>query len=347
MPPPLKCQKCQRVYEIGRKTPWCECGGLFDLDFVPQQLAIEDGDFTFWRYRGVLPVKSCVTLGESITPVVQLELAGRRIAAKLEYLLPTGSFKDRGAAVFVSAMVDAGVRRFMEDSSGNAGAAMSAYAARAGIQCEIYCPASASLSKLIQVERAGAAIHRIEGPRDNTTAAVKAEVGKVFYASHNWHPLFLHGTKMMAYEIAEQYRWDPPRHIVAPTGGGAVLLGLHLGFSELIQIGRLRIMPRLHAVQAEACAPLVHESFQPKPSVAEGILTSKPPRLAMLKRVVDSVTVVSEEEIVDGFRRLNGAGFNAEPTSAVVVPAVLKLRLPIDESVLVILTGSGLKSGLS
>jgi len=240
-------------------------------------------------------------------------------------------------------MVDAGIDGFMEDSSGNAGAAMSAYAARAGIRCEIYCPASASPRKLKQIERTGATIHRIDGPRDNTTAAVKARLGNIFYASHNWHPLFLHGTKTMAYEIAEYYKWNPPPHIVAPTGGGAVLLGLHLGFTELIRLGRMQGMPKLHAVQAEACAPLVHEKVQARPSVAEGILTSRPPRLSMLKKVVDSVAVVSEDEIIDGFRQLAHAGFNAEPTSAVVIPGLNKLPIHPDESVLVILTGSGLK----
>src|SRR5207244_3155578 len=115
-------------------------------------------------------------------------------------------------------------------------------------------------------------------------------------------PLFLHGTKTMAYEIAEQYGWNPPLHIVAPTGGGAVLLGLHLGFSELIRLGRVQKMPKLHAVQAEACAPLVHEQRDPRPSIAEGILTSRPPRLAVLKKVVDSVAVASEKEILEGFQ---------------------------------------------
>ena len=329
--PRLKCRICGNFQPISRKIPWCGCGGVFDLDYIPSGL--ED----------ILPVRTRVSLGEPITPIASLTIAGRSVDAKLEYLLPTGSFKDRGAAVLVGAMKDAGVDRFMEDSSGNAAASISAYAARAGLRCEIYCPSSASPSKLKQVERTGAVIHRIDGPRDNTTAALKSQIGEVFYASHNWHPLFLHGTKTMAYEIAEQYHWNLPQHIVAPTGGGSVLLGLHLGFSELIRMRRLSEMPRLHAVQAEACAPLVHAEVNPKPSLAEGILTSKPPRLAMLKQVVDSVAVVTEDEIKEGFFKLGREGFNAEPTSAVVVPAVSKLSIPRSESILVILTGSGLK----
>src|SRR5262245_7876828 len=344
--PRLKCRSCRESFEISRKTPWCDCGGVFDLDFVPPMFTIDDSTAGLWRYAGMLPVPERVSLGEPITPVARFEIGGRPVDAKLEYLLPSGSFKDRGAAILTAAMKAVGIDRFMEDSSGNAGAAMAEYGARAGLRCEIYCPSSASPSKLIQVQRAGAQIHRIDGPRDNTSAAVRSRVGEIFYASHNWHPLFLHGTKTMAYEIAEQYGFKPPQHIVAPTGGGAVLLGLHLGFSELVGLGKVERIPQLHAVQAEACAPLVHENVQPRPSIAEGILTSKPPRLNQLRKVVTRVVTVSEDEILEGFRTLGRLGFNAEPTSAVVVRGVAKLRIPDNESILVILTGSGLKSSL-
>ena len=325
---------------------WCDCGGVFDLDFAPDRFTIYDVTAGLWRYSGMLPLTERVSLGEPVTPIAVLEIGGRQVHAKLEYLLPSGSFKDRGAAILTAAMKAAGVDRFMEDSSGNAGAAMAEYAARAGLQCEIYCPSFASPSKLIQVQRAGARIHRIEGSRDNTSAAVRSRVGEMFYASHNWHPLFLHGTKTMAYEIAEQYGFKPPHHIVAPTGGGAVLLGLHLGFSEMVRLGKIDKIPQLHAVQADACAPLVHENVQSRPSIAEGILTSRPPRLNQLRTVVSRVVTVSEDEILEGFRMLGRLGFNAEPTSAVVVPGIAKLRIPDNESVLVILTGSGLKSSL-
>jgi threonine synthase len=340
----LKCIQCGHFQEVSGKVPWCACGALLELDFRPDLLAIDADQSGWWRYRGILPIRSRISLGETVTPIVSINCGGRSVDAKLEYVLPTGSFKDRGAAILAGAMKDAGIHRCMEDSSGNAAAALSAYCARAGITCEIYCPASASPTKLRQVERTGAVVHRIEGPRDNTVAALKSRLGEVFYASHNWHPLFLHGTKTMAYEIAEQYGWDLPQHIVAPTGGGAVLLGLHLGFTELLQMRRVQRIPKLHAVQAEVCAPLLHEVVQPGQSLAEGILTSKPPRLSMLKAVVEGVAVVSEQEIRDGFVELCRAGFNAEPTSAVVVRGLAKLRIPESQKVLGILTGSGMKS---
>jgi threonine synthase len=307
-------------------------------------MSIVEDNFSFWRYSCTLPVRHQITLGEPITPIIKVTAEGRTVDAKLEYLMPTGSFKDRGAAVLVSAMKDAGVDRFMEDSSGNAGAALAAYAARAGIQCDIYCPEAASAVKLNQIIRTGANIHRIDGPRDNTMAAVMSKVGEVFYASHNWHPLFLHGTKTMAYEIAEQYGWHPPQNIVAPTGGGAVLLGLHLGFGELARLGKIVSAPKLYAVQAEACAPLVRADVKPAPSIAEGILTSRPPRLELLRATLDGVAVVSEAEILKGYRDANRLGLNVEPTSAVVFPGLRKLAIHDHESVLLVLTGSGLKS---
>src|ERR1051326_2861735 len=110
----LRCETCGKTFEISRKVPWCECGGLFDLDMsLPDRLEIDAGDFTFWRYQGVLPVRAKISLGEPITPVVPLEIQKRTVDVKLEYLMPTGSFKDRGAAVLVSALVDAGIDRFM------------------------------------------------------------------------------------------------------------------------------------------------------------------------------------------------------------------------------------------
>ena len=349
--PELRCSECQVEFPLSRKVPWCDCGGLFDVVFEPPSFELDQAEFSMWRYQAMLPVRSRVSIGEPITPVTEIELAGRRVDAKLDFLFPTGSFKDRGAAVFVSALKEAGVGRFIEDSSGNAGASMATYAARAGIACEVYCPASASGPKLAQIERSGAAIHRIAGPRRRATDALADRVGTEFYASHNWHPLFLHGTKTLAYEIAEQYGWNPPTHIVSPAGGGAVILGLQLGFQELQKLGRIAYSPLLYAIQAERCAPLVHESVKPGASIAEGrgasiaegILSPNPPRLERLKAAVAGAAAVSEHEIEAGFAALARQGVQVEPTTAVLYFGVEKLQIPADEPVLAILTGSGIK----
>ncbi len=341
--PELKCSKCLLEFPLSRKTPWCDCGGLFDLVFEPPTFELDHAEYSMWRYRAMLPVRNRVSIGEPITPVAEIELAGCRVDAKLDFLFPTGSFKDRGAAVFVSALKDVGVGRFIEDSSGNAGASMATYAARAGITCEVYCPASASGPKLAQIERAGATIHRIAGPRVRARDALAERVGPEFYASHNWHPLFLHGTKTLAYEIAEHYGWEPPAHIVSPAGGGAVILGLQLGFEELQKLGRIPSTPLLYAIQAERCAPLVHEIVEPGASLAEGILSPNPPRLERLRAALAGAAAVTEQEIEEGFAALARQGVQVEPTTAVLYAGVEKLSIPADEAVLVILTGSGLK----
>jgi threonine synthase len=341
--PALRCSQCGQCFGITRPVPWCDCGGLFDLAVEPSSFDVDSGEFSMWRYQSMLPIRNRVSLGEPITPISTIRLADRTVDAKFDFLFPTGSFKDRGAAVFVAALQAAGVGRFIEDSSGNAGASMATYAARAGIECEIYCPASASGPKLAQVERAGAIIHRIEGPRQRATDAVRKRVGTTFYASHNWHPLFLHGTKTLAYEIAEQHGWNPPAHIVSPAGGGAVILGLELGFSELHRLGRIQNVPALYAVQAEACAPLVQGQVEPGRSLAEGILSPNAPRLERLRKAIAGASMVSESEIEEGFRALASQGVHVEPTTAVLYSGVGKLDIPADETILVILTGSGLK----
>lgn len=339
----LRCADCLAEFPFTRPIPWCECGGLFDLVFDPPSFELDPSDYSMWRYSMMLPVKNQVSIGEPITPVTQIELAGRRVDAKLEFLFPTGSFKDRGAAVFISALKDANVEGFIEDSSGNAGASMATYAARAGMRCEVYCPASASGAKIAQIERTGAIIHRVEGSRQQATEVLTERIGGRFYASHNWHPMFLHGTKTLAYEIAEQYNWKPPMHIVSPTGGGAVILGLQLGFEELLKLGRISSVPLLYAIQAERCAPLVYEDVEPCGSLAEGIVSPKPPRLNRLRAAVAGAAAVTEQEISEGFKAMSLCGLQVEPTTAVLYFGVEKLHIPIEEPILVILTGSGLK----
>ena len=340
----LNCSQCEEEFPLTRKIPWCSCGGLFELKFETPPLIVDEKEFSMWRYATALPVGTRVSLGEPITPIEEIKLADRSVDAKLEFLFPTGSFKDRGSAVFVSALKDCGVECFIEDSSGNAGASIANYAARAGIACEVYCPTSASGVKIWQIEQSGAKIYRVPGPRKNATDALLERAGSVFYASHNWHPLFLHGTKTLAYEIAEQYDWEPPQHIVSPASGGSVVLGLQLGFQELVEAGKISSLPLLYAIQAEACAPLLYDRVKPRPSLAEGILSLNAPRLDLLRSSVSGAAAVGEEEIANGYLALANQGVLVEPTSAVLYFGVQKLSIPADDRVLVILTGSGLKS---
>ena len=225
---------------------------------------------SLWRYREALPIPDdadIVTLGEGVTPLIPLDAAAdSEHYVKLDYLCPTGSYKDRGASVLLTHLKALGVEEVVEDSSGNAGAAIAAYSARAGIRCTIYCPASTSKGKLAQIAAYGAELRLVEGNRTATTGAVKDAAKTVCYASHNWHPFFLEGTKTLAFEIVEQLGGDVPAHVICPVGFGSIYLGLFIGFRELREAGVIKRVPRLLGVQPAVCCPIYNAYRKGKPS---------------------------------------------------------------------------------
>jgi threonine synthase len=321
---------------------------------------------SLWRYGSVLPVSGdrVVSLGESITPLVEADVDGTAIRFKLDFLLPSGSYKDRGAAVLISALAALGVRHAVEDSSGNAAAAFAAYSARAGIACTVFAPAAASAGKLVQAAAYGARVERIEGSRDDVAnAAIEAAAADptATYASHNWHPFFIEGVKTWALEVWEQLGYRAPDNVVVPVGSGSMLLGAHLAFSRLREGGEIDRLPRLFAAQPAACAPL-HAAFtagaddvaavERRPTLAEGASIARPVRgkelLAALRESGGRTAAVEEEEIADGLRDLARQGIYVEPTSAVAVAGVRQLlarrEIQAGEATVVMLTGSGLKA---
>jgi threonine synthase len=305
--------------------------------------------------------------------LVQLERWGEKIGlgavyAKLEFAGPTGSFKDRGAAVLVSHAVATGAQRVIEDSSGNAGAAVAAYAARAGLECQIFAPAATPAAKLAQIRAYGADLVAVKGSRQAVAecarAAAEASRGPgdsiaAYYAGHNSNPYFVEGTKTFALELAEQF--DAVEHIVMPVGGGSLFCGTALGFEQMRTAGLVRTVPRLHLVQAEACAPLVAAfergasqpvSVERRPTIAGGITIERPERgqmiLSMLRDSNGSAVAVGEPEIeaaLDHLARLEG--IYMEPTSAAAFAGLAKLAalgvIEPNQSVVVPVTGSGLK----
>jgi threonine synthase len=340
-----------------------------ELLLPPPQLSpelIQRRPAELWRYSEALPpLTDRISLGESMTPFVPFAHRGRTVWLKCDYLLPTGSYKDRGAAILISHLKGMGIRRAVEDSSGNAAAALAAYAARAEIELEVFCPASASPGKLAQIQLYGAQLRLIEGPRQRTTEALEQHAAMTgdFYASHLWHPYFLEGIKTMAFEIVEQNGWRVPEAILCPVGAGSILLGLYKGFTELQQAGVSERLPRLFAVQAANICP-VYRAYQrqdtdvpaveaPQPTLAEGIALPRPVRgplvLQALRQTNGGVTAVSEEEIGEGLVILGRRGICVEPTSAVVVKALehfedAKILQP-QEQVVLVLSGFGLKAG--
>ena len=297
------------------------------------------------------------SLGEGGTPLAPASLDGRRVYFKCEQLNPTGSFKDRGSAVLVAALQAAGVRQAVEDSSGNAGASLAGYAARAGLPVRIFVPDYTAGPKRAQIAAYGAEVVRILGPRSETAKAVlrAAEAGAV-YASHVYLPFGLAGMATLAYELVEQLG-AAPGAVILPVGHGTLLLGLYRGFQAMLQAGAIRRLPQLLGVQARACAPLwaVEQAgaaglgwVREGETLAEGIRILQPLRGdAVLQAVAASggrMIAVEEAEIEAGWTALAGRGLWVEPTSAVVWPALHNELASLPDPVVAVLTGSGFKS---
>jgi threonine synthase len=322
---------------------------------------VDEEDYSLWRYREALPLTqgaAPVTLGEGWTPLVDAEWSGRPVRFKAESLNPTGSFKDRGAALLVTALKAADVRDVVEDSSGNAGAALSAYAARAGLAATVFVPAHASPVKQAQIAVYGADIVAVPGTRADTARAVLDAVDEgAVYATHARSPFYAHGMKTVAFELWEQCGRCAPQEVVVPLGHGGLLLGLHLGFGELLTGGVIERQPRLFGVQAEACAPLARawergaseaEPVQEGETVAGGVRIAAPPWgcqvLAAVRESGGAIVALSDVEILSAQERLARQGFYVEPTSALPVAALEHLGGRLGDSPVVVLTGSGFKS---
>lgn len=324
---------------------------------------IDSGTNSLWRYRKALLVDAAdaVTMGEGWTPLVPGEWDGVPVFYKLEFMMPTGSFKDRGMTVMVSYLKGRGVASVLEDSSGNAGASLSAYAAAAGMRCRVLVPETASYPKIAQIAACGADVVTIRGTRQDVADAALAMSREIFYASHNWQPFFAEGTKTLAYELWEQLGFRVPDNVVVPVGYGANVLGCDRGYSELVRNGEAARVPRLYGVQAANCAPYYaafkagREDYAPVPvsaTVAEGIASSKPTRmrevLAPVRASGGEILAVSEDEIVRALNALAMKGFYVEPTSAAAAAGLSQLiardAVRKGDTTVLVLTGSGLKA---
>src|SRR5712675_706681 len=360
-----RCPACGTVYPTDRPIWRCDCGSHLNLEPGPglRRTDIVGADASLWRYRAALALQAPpkISMGEGWTPLVKRPWDGASVQFKLESQMPTGSFKDRGTAVMLNHLLEVGVGPIHEDSSGNAGSSIATYAAAAGLPCRIYVPAAAPRGKVVQIAASGAEVRAIPGTRQAVTEAALAAIGESFYASHNWHPYFIEGTKTLAYELWEQLGFAVPDNILVPTGYGSNILGLARGFDELIRQGEISRRPRLFAVQAENCAALAaawaagsadYVPFAPGPTIADGIATVKPVRmaevLAALRRSGGGVVTVSEAEIGPALKTLGRRGLFVEPTAATAGAALSRLlrdrTIRPDETTIVVLTGHGLKA---
>jgi threonine synthase len=324
---------------------------------------IDRGIRSLWRYRAAFPlaVDDPISLGEGCTPLVPRTVAGVRVLLKCEWFNPTSSFKDRGASVMLSLLRAQGVTHVLEDSSGNGGAAVSAYAAAGGMAATIMAPASTSPAKTVQMRAHGAAVELIPGSRQDTADAAVARSASVFYASHNWHPFFLHGTKTLAYELWEDLGFRAPDNVIVPCGAGSNVLGCEIGFSELLRVGEIDSLPRIFAAQPANCSPIAaaflagsDEAVETtiSPTMAEGTAIARPVRmrevLGALRETRGGAVTLTEKEIAEATLDLARVGIYVEPTSAQVAAAFGKLletgTVTPEQTTVLVMTGTGIKA---
>ncbi|PSP74931.1 threonine synthase [Halobacteriales archaeon QS_1_68_20] len=382
--PGLRCPACHRTYEATPEEPWrCRCGGPLEIDADPDLPSTPpaglDRDRGLWAFARWLPVSPRVTLGEGWTPMV--DAPGFDCAFKLEYVFPSGSFKDRGATAALSRAAGLGVDRVLEDSSGNAGAAMALYAARAGVDARIFVPVDAKPAKVSAIDRTGAEVVRVEGDRQAVTDACieavegaeprsaettsgqrpRGQGGDGWYASHAHNPAFYAGTSTFAFEVAAQRDWTAPDALVLPVGHGTLLLGAFRGFRAMCEAGLIDREPRLLTVQAAGVAPVAEavggdaasgerDGPDGRNDLADGIQISTPARRDEVLRAVretdGDAIAVGESATREALDRLRRAGFGVEPTSAAAaagLDAYRELGVLDGDDVVVPLTGSGLK----
>jgi threonine synthase len=364
------CPDCGTRETLTAERWRCDCGGAWEpeerADFDPTW--IDASEPSVWRYAKLYGLDfeaPSVRLGAGGTPLLPVEHEGREVWLKVEYLAPTASFKDRGTEVMINLLAHQGVRHVADDSSGNAGASVAAYAARVGMAADIFVPAHASPAKQAQIALYGARVTLVPGPRHNAKqAALEATRQGIVLASHTYHPGFLLGQQSLAWELWEQLGRRAPDWYVVPIGQGVHLLGVWLGFRRLQAAGLIDHLPRLVGVQARRLAPLCQAfergletvpGLEPGlPSLAEGLAIAAPVRgrrlLQAIRDTGGTCVAVEEEAIQAAQRQLARRGFYVEPTSATAVAALQALAPLTDRQetgappcVVVPLTGSGLK----
>jgi len=326
--------------------------------------AIKKNNYTIWRYSEFFPYieeNQIVSLGEGWSPLIRF---AKNVYFKLDFLNPTGSFKDRGSSVLISSvhrMIKEMNGYISEDSSGNAGASIAAYAARAGLRARIYVPADVSGQKFNQIIFYGAEVERVAGNRGKVAAEAQKPEERGFYIGHIWHPIFRDGIKTLTYEIFEQLEWILPNRIYLPVSAGTLLLGVIRGLEDLVDSGIIEEFPKVVACQTRQVSPLYHRlknlPYTPPEkitSIADALVSTNPPLLNLMvkkmREIGGDAEMVNEDEIYSAFIELARSGFHVEPSSAVAYAAykkhVEKGEISGDEISVIVLTGFGLKSTL-
>ncbi len=343
---------------------------LTALELERAQLA-ERSFESMWRYAELLPIEAdaAVTMGEGATPLLDCpkiadEVGVDSFSLKIEGENPTGTFKDRGATLSISAANALGVEEIALSSAGNAGHAAAAYAARAGLKAHVFLPARASFTMKAMVNVLGGDLTVVEGRLQDAGRAFKSAL-----EDHpEWHPVATdhtpfrrEGKKTMFYEVAEQRDWSVPDHIVYPTGGGVGLLGMFKAANELLELGWIDRLPAFHAAQSTGCAPVVDAfnagadditPIERPDTICGGIEVNAPGAgvevLNVLRESGGQAIATDDDAILDAALSVAGLeGIGIAPTAAAGVSGAAALvdegHISPDEDVVVIATGTGLK----
>ncbi len=376
----LTCSGCDRAHPAGIPQNRCRtCGqpllARYDLDRLKRERpkpAFSTEAWSLWRYRVLLPLADAdvpVSLGESVTPLLGSERLGddldlRRVWVKDEGRLPTGSFKARGAAVGVTRAHTLGQNRLALPTAGNAGGAWAAYGARAGCRVLVAMPQDAPLANQKEVVAAGAELLLVPGTISDAGRVIAERVRDGYFDGGTFRePYRVEGKKTIAFELAEQLGWRWPSVIVYPTGGAVGLIGIWKAVQELAAVGWVTSpLPRLVAVQASGCAPLVAafregadhaEPVRDPHTVAPGIRVPSPlaDRLALqaVRESAGTAVAVSDADLLEAMRRatrLTGILWSPEGAATIAAARALRARGWLSESDEVVLlnTGSGLKT---
>ena len=378
----IECTSCKKTFSKDENLKLCpvdDCGKVlfpkYDLDFDKSRKSIDDlknREPNMWRYKEFLPVnfeENIITLGEGFTPILDaknlaLDLGINKLLIKDESLNPTSSFKARGLSAAVSKAQEFGIKKFSIPTAGNAGGALSAYAAKGNLESYVFMPKDAPQANKTEVKYFGSNLELIDGYINDAgkRSLEQSSNLNLFDVSTLKEPYRVEGKKTMGYEIAEQLNWNLPDHIIYPTGGGTGIIGIWKAFQELSEIGMIESgLPKMICVQADGCSPVVDAYLKGK-KYAE--LFKKPAPIDAGMRVpiavgdyliIDSVNQsngtalkINDKDMVEGVKKMSSKeGIFCAPEGGSIVSAASKLIssnfIKSNETVLLLNTGSGYK----
>ncbi len=372
----LECARCGTRLDAGKVYNLCPCGSPLWVRYQLRRVTssrlrqrLGSRPASLWRYRELLPVqkeKSVVSLGEGFTPLVHADRLGQKLGLANLYLKdesrnPTGSFKARGLAVAVSMARELGIRKLALPSAGNAGGALAAYAAKAGLQAAVFMPEDTPLANRLECRLAGAEVVLVAGSIKDCAQALRERDGW-FDVSTLREPYRLEGKKTMAYEVMEQLHWRLPDALIYPTGGGTGLIGMWKAFGEMAEMGWIgERRPRMFAVQAAGCAPIVRaygrhaekaEEWPDPTTIASGLRVPSAIGDFLMLRVLresrGAALAVEDKAMLDAVRELaETEGLVTSPEGGATLAALKRLLadgfLSGNEIVVLFLTASGFK----